>query len=71
MKKVLVENCTLQQARIDIKTKPKPVNKPKSKIAKGTVSSVPDTADIENDYHMITATTAPPTIGKSQEVESL
>ena len=53
MKKVLVEKCTPQQARIDIKTKPKPVNKPKSKIAKDTISFVPDKSDIENVNNLI------------------
>jgi hypothetical protein len=41
MKKVLVEKCTPQQARVDLKNKSKPVNKPKSKPTKVTVSTVP------------------------------
>jgi len=51
MKKALVEKCTPQQARVDIKTKP--VNKPKSKLTKVTVPSVTDTADIENINNLV------------------
>jgi hypothetical protein len=32
MKKVLVEKCTPQQARVEIKTQLKPANKPKVKV---------------------------------------
>jgi len=51
MKNVLVEKCTPQQARVDIKAKP--VNKPKSKLTKVTVPSVTDTADIENINNLV------------------
>jgi len=47
MKKVLVEKCTPQQARIDVKSKSKPVSKPKTKPVKVTVPTVTDTDDIE------------------------
>jgi hypothetical protein len=36
MKKVLVEKCTPQQARVEIKTQLKPANKPKGKVTKVT-----------------------------------
>ena len=53
MKKVLVEKYTPQQARVDLKTKLKPVNKPKSKVTKVTVPSVTNTADIENVNNIV------------------
>ena len=53
MKKVLVEKCTPQQARVDLKNKSKPVNKPKTKPTKVTVSTVPDTAHIENVNNLV------------------
>jgi len=51
MKKVLVEKCTPQQARVDLKNKSKPVNKPKSKPT--NVPTVMDTADIENANNIV------------------
>ena len=53
MNKVLVEKCTPQQARIDLKTQLKPVSKPKSKVTKITVPSVTNTADIENTNNIV------------------
>ena len=38
MKKVLVEKCTPQQARVEIKTQLKHANKPKGKVTKVTVT---------------------------------
>ena len=48
-----MEKCTPQQARVDLKTQLKPVNKPKSKVTKVTVPSVTNTADIENVYNIV------------------
>ena len=53
MNKVLVEKCTPQQARIDLKIQLKPVSKPKSKVTKITVPSVTNTADIENTNNIV------------------
>jgi len=53
MKKVLVEKCTPQQARVDLKNKSKPVNKPKTKPTKVPVPTVTDTADIENVNNLV------------------
>jgi hypothetical protein len=53
MKKVLVEKNTPQQARVDLKTQLKPVNKPKSKVTKVTVPSVTNTADIEKVNNIV------------------
>jgi hypothetical protein len=39
MKKVLVEKCTPQQARVEIKTQLKPASKPKVKVNKVTIPS--------------------------------
>ena len=52
MKKVLVEKCTPQQARVEIKTR-KPANKPKGKVTKVTVPSVTNTADTENTNNIV------------------
>jgi protein involved in polysaccharide export with SLBB domain len=46
MKKVLVEKCTPQQAREEIKTQLKPANKPKVKANKVTIPS-----DTENTHY--------------------
>jgi hypothetical protein len=48
MKKVLVEKCTPQQARVEIKTQLKPANKPKVKVNKVTIPS--DTENTNNIY---------------------
>ena len=48
MKKVLVEKCTPQQARVEIKTQLKPANKPKGKVAKVTIPS-----DTENTNNIV------------------
>ena len=53
MKKVLVEKYTPQQARVNLKTQLKPVNKPKSKVTKVTVPSVTNTADIEKVNNIV------------------
>jgi hypothetical protein len=53
MKKVLVEKCTPQQARVEIKTQLKPANKHKNKVTKVTVPSVTNTADIENTNNIV------------------
>jgi hypothetical protein len=46
MKKVLVEKCTPQQARVEIKTQLKPANKPKVKVNKVAIPS--DTENTNN-----------------------
>jgi hypothetical protein len=48
MKKVLVEKCTPQQARVEIKTQLKPANKPKGKVTKVTIPS-----DTENTNNIV------------------
>ena len=48
MKKVLVEKCTPQQARVEIKTQLKPANKPKVKVNKVTIPS-----DTENTNNIV------------------
>jgi hypothetical protein len=46
MKKVLVDKCTPQQARVEIKTQLKPANKPKVKLTEVTIPS--DTESTNN-----------------------
>jgi hypothetical protein len=46
--KVLVEKCTPQQARVEIKTQLKPANKPKVKVNKVTIPS-----DTENTNNIV------------------
>ena len=48
MKKVLVDKCTPQQARVEIKTQLKPANKPKVKLTKVTIPS-----DTENTNNIV------------------
>ena len=47
-----MEECTPQQARVEIKTLT-PANKPKGKVTKVTVPSVTNTADTENTNNIV------------------
>ena len=50
MKKVLVEKCTPQQARVELKAKPKSIIKPKNKVTAPTVTNA---ADLENTSNLV------------------
>jgi len=53
MKKVLVEKCTPQQARVELKAKPKSIIKPKNKPIKVTAPTVTNAADLENISNLV------------------
>ena len=53
MKKVLVDKCTPQQARVELKAKPKSVIKPKHKPINVTAPIVTNTADLENISNLV------------------
>ena len=53
MKKVLVEKCTPQQARVELKATPKSVIKPKNKPIKVTAPTVTNAADLENTSNLV------------------
>jgi len=53
MKKVLVEKCTPQQARVELKAKPKSIIKPKNKPFKVTAPTVTNAADLENTSNLV------------------
>ena len=53
MKKALVEKCTPQHARVDLKNKTIPVKKSKSKPTKDTIPTITDKTDIENVNNLV------------------
>ena len=53
MKKVLVDKCTPQQARVELKAKPKSIPKPVNKPTKVTATTVTNADDLENTSNLV------------------